>query len=51
VIVRIRGRAKASGVPVEAVTAQIWTWRDGKMWRNQVFADPREALEAVGLRE
>jgi hypothetical protein len=38
-------------VPVDARLTQIWTWRNGKMWRNEVFTDPREALKAAGLAE
>jgi ketosteroid isomerase-like protein len=50
-IVRITGQAKASGVPLDERLAQVWTWRGGKMWRNEVFTDPREAFNAVGLSE
>jgi ketosteroid isomerase-like protein len=50
-IVRVIGRAKASGVPLDARVGQIWTWRHGKLWRNVSYTNPREALEAVGLRE
>jgi ketosteroid isomerase-like protein len=51
VVVRATGQARASGVPVDALLTQIWTWRDGKMWRNQVFTDQREAFKAAGLSE
>lgn len=47
VVVRLTGQAKASGVPVDERFAQIWTWRNGKMWRNEVFTDLREALKAA----
>jgi ketosteroid isomerase-like protein len=50
-IVRVTGRARTSGVPVDERRAQIWTWRNGKMWRNDVFADPREAFKIAGLSE
>jgi hypothetical protein len=29
----------------------IWTFRDGKPARGQVYLDQRDALEAVGLSE
>ncbi len=45
----VTGRARASGVPLHLRTAQIWTWEDGKMVRNESFTDPREAYEAAGL--
>jgi len=31
--------------------AQVWTPRDGKQFRMEMSASPREALEAMGLRE
>jgi ketosteroid isomerase-like protein len=30
---------------------QVWTIRDGKLARMEMYADPVEALEAVGLSE
>ena len=50
-IVRQRGRAKATGMPVDMTFAQVATVRHGKQVRMQVYADPAEALEAVGLSE
>lgn len=51
VIYRATGRGRGSGMPLDTQTAQIWSFRDGKLWHNQSFTDPAEALEAVGLRE
>ena len=50
-ILRQRGRAKASGVPVEMTLAQVWTIRDGKQVRSDMYSDPAEALKAAGLEE
>jgi ketosteroid isomerase-like protein len=50
-ILRQRGRAKATGLPVEMHFAQVWMFRDGKQIRMEMYASPGEALEAVGLRE
>ncbi len=50
-IVRQRGRSKATGVSVEMHFAQVWAFREGKQVRMEMYADPAEALEAVGLRE
>src|SRR5688572_14581195 len=50
-IVRQRGRSKASGLPVDMAFGQVWTIRDGKSARMEMYADPVEALEAVGLPE
>ena len=48
-VFRVTGRAKTSGVPLDMPTAQIWTWEDGKMVRNDSFTDLRDAFEAAGL--
>jgi hypothetical protein len=29
----------------------VWTFRDGKEARMDMYSDPREALESVGLEE
>ena len=50
-IVRQRGKSKTSGVPVDMAFGQVWTFRDGKSARMEMYADPVEALEAVGLSE
>ena len=48
---RVTGRAKGSGVPLDAHLGLVLTWRHGRLWRAVSYRDPREALEAVGLRE
>jgi len=50
-IVRQRGRSKAMGLPVDMTFAQMFTLRDGKQVRMQMYAEPSEALAAAGLRE
>ena len=49
VIVRIRARGKGSGADVEARLAHVWTIRNGKAVRFEVYANPEKALEAVKL--
>ena len=44
-----RGRAKEAGMPVEMSFAQVWTLRDGKEARMDMYSDSDEAFEAVGL--
>jgi ketosteroid isomerase-like protein len=44
-----RGRSKASGLPVDMHFAMVWSFRDGRQTRMEMYADPAEALEAVGL--
>ncbi len=46
---RQRGRSKAAGMPVEMFFAQVWTIRDGKQARMEMYSDPDAALEANGL--
>ena len=44
------GRSKASGLEVDMQFAMVWTMRDGETTRMQMYADPAEAFEAVGLQ-
>jgi ketosteroid isomerase-like protein len=46
---RTTGRARASGIPLEMRTGQIWTWPDGVMTENVSFSDPQGAFEAAGV--
>jgi len=48
-ILHQRGRSKATGLTVEMDFAQLWTVRDGKQVRMEMYADPAEAREAAGL--
>src|SRR3954470_10000999 len=50
-IMHQRGRSKASGMAVDMAFGQVFTIRDGKMARMEMYADPAEALEAVGHSE
>jgi ketosteroid isomerase-like protein len=45
-----RGRSK-EGVPVEMSFAQVFTLRDGKQARMDMYSDRDEALAATGLSE
>jgi ketosteroid isomerase-like protein len=47
--VRLRGRARASGVPIDAPVAHVVTFRGDLIARLQVTADRDEALRSVGL--
>jgi uncharacterized protein len=49
VIVRIWARGRGSGAEVEARAAHVWTARDGKATRLEMYMDPSKALRAVGL--
>jgi ketosteroid isomerase-like protein len=51
VFVRLRGRARGSGVPVEFPLAHVFRFRGAQVDRWHAYADRREALKAVGLEE
>jgi ketosteroid isomerase-like protein len=44
-----QGRSKATGMLVDMYFAQVFTVREGKQTRMEMYADPDEALRAVGL--
>jgi ketosteroid isomerase-like protein len=44
-----RGRSKGGGMPVEMSFAQVFTVRDGKQARMEMYSDRDEALSAAGL--
>jgi ketosteroid isomerase-like protein len=50
-LLRERARGKASGLEVDRRSGWVVTFRDGRVLRFEIFLDPAEALEAVGLRE
>src|SRR6478736_5097755 len=47
-ISRQRARHRTTGMAVDMVIAQVFTIRDGLQTRMQMYADPDEALAAVG---
>jgi ketosteroid isomerase-like protein len=49
-IVRQRGNSKTTGLAVDMTFAQVFTVRDGKQVRMEMYADPSEGLDAAGLR-
>ena len=48
-LIRLRGRAKGSGVPVEMEISHLLTFRDGKQLRLAAYTSHAEGLEAAGL--
>jgi ketosteroid isomerase-like protein len=48
-IIDMRGRGRASGVPAEMRVGQLWTSRDGRVVRMEMYTDVDEALRAAGL--
>jgi uncharacterized protein len=51
VVVHERGRGRGSGAPFDRRWAQVWTFREGRIVRWELFGDKAEALEAAGLEE
>jgi ketosteroid isomerase-like protein len=49
--VRLRGRSRRSGVPVDASFAHVATFRRSEITHWRAYAHREEALEAVGLRD
>jgi ketosteroid isomerase-like protein len=50
-LVRQHGKSKAAGMPVEMSFAQVFTLRDGKQSRMDMYSDRGEALASAGLSE
>jgi len=50
-VVHQRGKSKTTGLPVDMSFAQVFTLRDGKETRMEMYSDPATALKAVGLEE
>ena len=48
-IMRQRGRSKSTGLPVEMSFGMLWTLRDGKETRMDMYSDPTAAMRAAGL--
>jgi ketosteroid isomerase-like protein len=48
--VRLSGRGRGSGAPVEMTVFEAWTFRDGKLVCRQPFYERAEAEAAAGLR-
>ena len=51
VAIRFTARGRDSDVPVEVVAPQVWSFRDGRVWRNVTYRSKAEALEAARLSE
>jgi len=48
-IIDMHGRGRVSGVPAEVRFFQLWTFRDGRAARMEMFFDLQEARRAAGL--
>jgi ketosteroid isomerase-like protein len=50
-VLREQARGKASGLTVDRRSGWVATFRDGKVLSFEIYLDPANALEAVGLPE
>jgi ketosteroid isomerase-like protein len=48
--VRVHARFKGSGIELDERWADLWTVREGKVTRVEVFTDPAHALKAAGAQ-
>jgi ketosteroid isomerase-like protein len=48
-LVHQRGRSKATGIAIDMTFAQVFTVREGKQTRMEMYSDVSEALAATGL--
>jgi ketosteroid isomerase-like protein len=49
IVMTMHARGRGSGVTLAAHTAHIWTLKDGRLFRNQPYREPEQALRDVGL--
>lgn len=49
-LLRLRGVASHTRIPIDETWAAVWTIRNGKLLRAQGYISRREAMKAAGLR-
>jgi len=49
IVMTMHARGKGSGATLAERTAHIWTLRDRRLWHNEPYRDPEEALRDLGL--
>jgi ketosteroid isomerase-like protein len=49
IVMTMHCRGKESGTTLAERTGHVWTLRNGRLWRNQPYRDPEQALRKVGL--
>ena|SRR5215211_5498479 len=50
-VYRIHARGRSSGAPVERDSVHVYSFKDARIERVEIFGSRSEALQAVGLRE
>jgi ketosteroid isomerase-like protein len=51
IVMTMHARGQGSGLTLAERTAHIWTLRDGRLARNQLYRDPQLALRDVGVQD
>jgi uncharacterized protein len=49
--IQLGGKARHTGIEIDFAVVHVWTVRDGKIARLEMFRGRAEALEAAGLSE
>ncbi len=49
IVMTMHARGKGSGAELALRTAHVWTLRDGRLLRNELYREPEQALQALGL--
>jgi ketosteroid isomerase-like protein len=49
IVMTMHARGRGSGVSVAERTAHIWTLRDGRLFHNEPYREPEQALRDLGL--
>ena len=49
IVMTMHCRGRESGTVLSERTGHIWTLRDGRLWQNEPYRDPEEALRKLGL--
>jgi ketosteroid isomerase-like protein len=49
IVMTMHARGKGSGAELADRTAHVWTCRDGRLLRNELYREPEEALRELGL--
>jgi ketosteroid isomerase-like protein len=49
IVMTMHARGRGSGATLAGRTAHIWTVRNGRLLRNELYRDPEQALRDVGL--
>jgi ketosteroid isomerase-like protein len=51
VLLKVRSRPRGSSAAIENRIGHLWTMRDGKAVRLEIFPEREKALEAIGLSQ